>query len=160
MSNIKIVALAIALSAPATGVAQSLKDQIVGTWKTVSIYNEQGGKKTHLYGETPVGMSMYDKSGNYVTYLSKPDLPRFASGNRQKGTDAEYKAIMQGMVAGTGTYTVEGDKVTIKWTGSSFPNRVGTSETRTHKIVGDEMTVSNPSASSGGTSYAKAVRVK
>ena len=160
MKNINRIALAAALFAPVIAFGQSLKDQLVGTWKTVAIYNEQDGKKTHIYGDKPVGMSMYDKSGNYVTYLAKPDLPKFASGNRQKGTDAEYKAIMQGMVAGTGTWTTEGDTVTIKWTGSSFPNRVGTSEKRTVKIVGDEMTVTNPSASSGGTSYTKAIRVK
>ena len=160
MKNIKRIALAAALVAPVIACGQSLKDQIVGTWKTVAIYNEQDGKKTHLYGDKPMGISMYDKSGNYVAYLGKPDLPKIASGNRQKGTEAEYKAIMQGMVAGTGTWTAEGDKITIKWTGSSFPNRVGTSETRTHKIVGDEMTVTNPSASSGGTSYTKAIRLK
>lgn len=160
MKNINRIALAAALFAPVIAFGQSLKDQLVGTWKTVAIYNEQDGKKTHIYGDKPVGMSMYDKSGNYVTYLAKPDLPKFASGNRQKGTDAEYKAIMQAMVAGTGTWTAEGDTVTIKWTGSSFPNRVGTSEKRTVKIVGDELTVTNPSASSGGTSYTKAIRMK
>ena len=160
MKNIDRIALAAALFAPAIAFGQSLKDQIVGTWKTVAIYNEQDGKKTHLYTDKPIGIAMYDKSGNYVTYLSKPDLPKFASGNRQKGTDAEYKTIMQGMVAGTGTWTAEGDTITIKWTGSSFPNRVGTSEKRTVKIVGDEMTVTNPSASSGGTSYTKAIRMK
>ena len=160
MNNINRIALAVALFAPVIAFGQSLKDQLVGTWKTVAIYNEQDGKKTNIYGDKPIGMSMYDKSGNYVTYLAKPDLPKFASGNRQKGTEAEYKAIMQGMVAGTGTWTAEGDTVTIKWTGSSFPNRVGTSEKRTVKIVGDEMTVTNPSASSGGTSYTKAMRMK
>ena len=154
------IALALASSLPAAVLAQGLKDQIVGTWKTVAIYNEQDGKKAHLYTDKPVGITVFDKSGTYVSWLSKPDLPKIAAGNRLKGTDAEYKAIVQGMVAGYGTYTVEGDTVTIKWIASSYPNRVGTAEKRTYKISGDEMSSVNPTAASGGTSYTKLVRVK
>jgi hypothetical protein len=154
------VALATALSAPGIVLGQSLKEQIVGTWRTVSIYNEANGTKTHLYGEKPVGLTMFDRSGNYMAYLSKPDLPKFATANRLKGTDAEYRGIMQGIVAGFGTYTVEGDTVTIKYIASSYPNRAGTTEKRTYKISGDELTSVNPTAASGGTSYSKLVRVK
>jgi hypothetical protein len=46
---------------------------------------------------------------------------------------------MQGMIAGFGTHTVEGDTVTIKWIASSY----GTTEKRT-----------------GGTSNSKLARVK
>ena len=160
MNNISILALAVALSASGSVAAQSLKDQIVGTWKTVSIYNEQGGKKEHLYSDKPIGVTVFDKSGTYISWLSKPDLPKIAAGNRLKGTDAEYRAVMQGMVAGVGTYTVEGDTVHIKWTASSYPNRVGTTEKRTYKINGDELTSVNPTAASGGVSHSKLVRVK
>jgi hypothetical protein len=153
-------AVAAMLTAPAITSGQSLKEQIVGTWRTVSIYNESGGNKTHLYGENPQGLSMFDRSGNYISFLSKPDLPKFAAKNRLKGTDAEYRGVVQGMIAGYGTYTVEGDSVTIKWIASSYPNRAGTTEKRTYKIAGDEMTSINPSAASGGTSYSKLVRVK
>jgi len=64
------------------------------------------------------------------------------------------------MIAGFGTYTIDGDTVTIEWVASSYPNRAGTTEKRTYKIVGDEMTAVNPTASSGGTSYQKWVRAK
>lgn len=148
------------LSVPGLAFAQSLKEQIVGAWKQVSIYNEEAGVKKHVYGDKPVGLTIFDRSGYYISYLSKAQLPRFASNNRQKGTDAEYRDIMQGMIAGFGTYTVDGDTVTIKWMGSSYPNRVGTAEKRTYKIAGDELSAVNPAASSGGTSYSKLVRVK
>jgi hypothetical protein len=152
--------LAAALCAPGIVLGQSLKDQIVGTWRTASIYNEAGGAKTHLYGEKPAGLTVFDRSGNYISFLSKPDLPKFATANRLKGTDAEYRGVMQGMIAGYGTYTVEGDTVTIKWIASSYPNRVGTTEKRTYKVSGDELLSVNPSAASGGTSYSKLVRLK
>ena len=160
MNNVKILALAVALSAPGIAAAQTLKDQIVGVWKTASIYNEQGGKKEHLYTDKPVGVTVFDKSGTYISWLSKPDLPKIAAGNRLKGTDAEYREIMKGMVAGVGTYTVEGDTVHIKWLASSYPNRAGTTEKRTYKINGDEMSSVNPSAASGGVSHSKLIRVK
>ena len=153
-------ALAGLVSVPGIALGQSLKDQIVGTWRTVAIYNETGGTKMHFYGDKPVGLTMFDRSGNYMSYLSKPDLPKFAAKNRLKGTDAEYRGVVQGMIAGFGTYSVEGDTVTIKWVASSYPNRAGTTEKRTYKIAGDELTSVNPTAASGGTSYAKLVRVK
>jgi len=153
-------AIAVALAAPGIALGQSLKEQIVGAWRTVSIYNEEGGVKKHLYGDKPVGMTVFDRSGTYIAWLSKPDLPKFAANNRLKGTDAEYRGVAQGMIAGFGTYTVEGDTVTIKWVASSYPNRAGTTEKRTYKLAGDELTSVNPSAASGGTSYSKLVRVK
>ena len=154
------VALTGLLSVPGIALGQSLKEQIVGTWRTVSIYNEIGGAKTHLYGDKPAGLTMFDRSGNYMSFLAKPGLPKFAAKNRLKGTDAEYRGVMQGMISGFGTYSVEGDSVTIQWIASTYPNRAGTTEKRTYKIVGDELTSVNPTAASGGTSYAKLVRVK
>ena len=90
----------------------------------------------------------------------KEDIPKFATANRLKGTDAEYRAVVQGMIAGFGTYTVEGDTVSIKTIVSSYPNRSGTTEKRIYKLSGDELTTVNPTAASGGTAYSKYVRAK
>ena len=154
------IALAGLLSMPVVAQAQSLKEQIVGTWRLVAIYNDIGGNKMNLYGEKPMGMTMFDRSGNFVTFLSKPDLPKFAIANRLKGTDAENRAMMHGSISGYGTYTVDGDTVAVTHLASSFPNRVGTVEKRTYKIAGDELTGVNPTAASGGTSYQTLVRAK
>ena len=154
------VTLAIALSAPGVVLGQSLKEQVVGTWKLVSIYNEQDGKKTNLYGEKPLGLLMLDKSGNVISMIAQPDIPKFATANRLKGTDAENRAVVHGIIAGFGTYTIEGDTVTIKSTVSSYPNRSGTTEKRVYKISGNELTTFNPTAASGGVSYSKYVRAK
>ncbi len=68
-------ALAGLLSVPGIALGQSLKEQIVGAWQQVSIYNEEGGAKKHVYGDKPVGLTVFDRSGYYISYLSKPDLP-------------------------------------------------------------------------------------
>jgi hypothetical protein len=150
------------LSVPSTATAQGLKEQIVGTWRLVSIYNEENGVKHYNYGEKPLGMAMFDRSGNVLQFLSKPDLPKFAARNRLEGTDEENRGVVRGMIAGFGTYTVADDKgtITIKWLASSYPNRTSTTETRTYTVVGDEMTSANPTAASGGTSYTKYLRAK
>lgn len=148
------------LLAPGPALGQSLKEQIVGAWRVVSQYSEQGGVKSHNFGEKPVGLTIFDRSGYVTQMLSKPDLPKFAVPNRLKGTDQEYRAVMEGMVSGFGTYTVDGDSVTIKWEASSYPNRVGTTEKRIFKVTGDEMTSVNPAGGTGGVSHGKWVRAK
>jgi len=148
------------LSAPGIALGQPLKEQIVGAWQLISVYNEEAGVKKHLYGEKPVGLAVFDRSGYCISFLSKPDLPNFAVPNRLKGTDKEHRAVMRGIITVFGTYTIDGDTVAIKWIGSSYPNRAGTTEKRTYKVVGDEMTGVNPTASSGGTSYEKWIRAK
>ena len=148
------------LSASGIALGQSLKEQIVGAWRLVSIYNEDKGVKSNNFGDKPLGIVMFDRSGSVSQFLSKPGLPNFVVPNRLKGTDKEYRDVMQGIVAGFGTYTVDGDTVTLTWVASSYPNRVGAVEKRTYKIVGDELSGANPTASSGGISYAKYVRAK
>jgi hypothetical protein len=41
---------------------------------------------------------------------------------------------------------------TLKFEGSSFPNRVGTEQTRPFTIAGGELKITNPSTSVGGSS--------
>jgi hypothetical protein len=146
------------VSLPGISYGQSLKEQIVGTWRLVSIYNEENGVKHFNFGEKPVGMLMFDRSGNLVQFLSKSEVPKFAVANRLKGTDAENRAVMQSIIAGFGSYAVDGDTVTISWLASSYPNRTGTQEKRTYKITGNNMVATNPAASSGGTSYSNYTR--
>lgn len=152
--------VAASLLAPGLAMAQALKDQIVGTWKLQSIYNEDKSGKRHLYGDKPVGMAMFDRAGNVMTFISKPDVPKFAKANRLGGTDKEYRETMQAMVASFGTYTVEGNTVSIRWIASSYPNRAGTTEKRTYKVSGDQLSSTNPMASSGGTAHSIYVRAK
>jgi hypothetical protein len=157
------VAAAIALGgllSPGIAPGQSLKEEIVGAWRLVSVYNEAQEVKRHLLGENPVGLMHFDRSGSVSQFLAKSDLPRFTTPNRLKGTDQEYREVMQGMISGFGTYTVDGDTVTIQWIASSYPNRAGTEERRIYRIVGNEMSAVNPTASVGGTSHAKYVRAR
>ncbi len=67
---------------------------------------------------------------------------------------------MQGTLSGFGTYTIDGNTVSIAWEASSYPNRAGTTEKRIFKVTGDEMSSVNPAGGTGGVSYGKWVRAK
>jgi len=119
----------------------------------VSSTLEQDGKKTDYYGPNPVGQMMFDPNGHFSEVLTRSDLPKFASNNRQAGTPEENKAVVQGSIALFGTYTVnETDKtIILHIEGSTFPNWVGVDQKRLFKLSGDELnwTVPAPSVGSG-----------
>jgi hypothetical protein len=131
----------------------------VGTWKLVSITLEQDGKKTDFYGANPQGEITYDANGRFSIIITRSDLPKFASNNRQAGTPEENKAIVQGSLAYFGTYSVsETDKIiTTHIESGSFPNWNGADRKTSFKISGDELSttvISGPSTTIGtGTAY-------
>ena len=152
--------LAISFAVPTF--AQQAKD-LVGTWTLVSVTLEKDGKKTDMYGANPQGQLMYDADGRFSLMLVRSDVPKFASTNREAGTPEENKAAVQGSIAYFGTYSVsETDKVvTYHLEGSTFPNWRGADQKRLFKLSGDELTLSNPTPSTGsGTAFAVWRRAK
>jgi enoyl reductase-like protein len=87
---------------------------------------------------------------------------KFASNNRQNGTDAENKAVVQGALAYYGTYEVDesNKSLIMRIEYSSFPNFNGAEQRRNVKLENDELTVVNSAAASGGTSSLIWKRVK
>jgi lipocalin-like protein len=146
-------------------VAQTTTD-LVGTWTLVSITLERDGKKTDFYGPSPQGQVMYDADGRFSVIISRSDLPKFASDNREAGTAEENKAIVQGSLAYFGTYSVsETDKIiTTHVESSTFPNWNGIDRKTSFNISGDELStqvVSGPLTSIGtGTAYVVWKRAK
>jgi len=107
-SVVALVGLAISFAVPTF--AQQTND-VVGAWTLVSITLEKDGKKTDFYGPNPQGQLMYDDTGHFSVIITRSDLPKFASNNRETGTAEENKAIVQGSLACFGTYSVsETDK--------------------------------------------------
>jgi Lipocalin-like domain len=151
---LRILALAIPITSVASANAQSLKDQVTGTWMLVSAEVVQSdGTRANLFGAQPRGILVLSPDGTYVTINTRNDMPRIAAGNRDKATDEEAKAITQGTLGYYGTYTVDEQKkmLTVNVTGSTFVNQIGTKQTRIiTSITPTEMTFTNPAATSGG----------
>ena len=139
-------------------VAQTAKD-LVGAWTLVSITLEQDGKKTEFYGPNPQGQLMYDADGRFSVIITRSDLRKFASNNRETGSVEENRAVVQGSLAYFGTYSVsETDKIITSHVESgTFPNWNGIDRKTSFNISGDELSthvVSGPLTSIGtGTAY-------
>jgi hypothetical protein len=143
--------------------AQSLKDQIVGTWIAVSQYVDQNGKKLEPFGANPKGIVVYDPNGHFVLVLQRGTLPKFASNNRLAGTPDENKAIVQGSIAYFGKYSVDEKehRINLHYDGSTYPNWDGEDQVRLVETAGDELKIISPvSAVGGGTVHLLLRRAK
>jgi len=149
--------MCLALYVPKTAaVAQSksIKDQILGTWILVSnVVVHPDGTKTDQFGPNPKGVLIFAADGHFATVNLCAEIPKLASGNRRRITTEENKAIVECSLAYYGTYSVnDSDKViTVQVEGSTFANQVGTVQKRLiTSITSDQMTFTNPAATSGG----------
>ena len=148
---------------PAGAQSTSLKQQLVGTWNYVLAYNIlPNGTRIEPQGQNGKGILILDANGHFSWNLMKPDLPKFASSNRQTGTDAENRAVVQGSLAYFGTYEVDeaGKALVMHIEASSFPNFSGAQQRRGIKLENDELTVINQAGASGGTAYVSWKRAK
>src|SRR4051812_25110894 len=145
-----IVAASVSMPVPAD--AQTLKQQIVGTWVAVSQYVDQDGKKVEPFGSNPKGMVIYDAHGRFMLMLQRASLPKFASNNRMTGTAEENKAIAQGSIAYFGRYSLDekDGKINLHYDGSTYPNWDGEDQIRLIAISGDELKITSPVSAVGG----------
>jgi hypothetical protein len=159
-----LTATTMALLALPTGgaVGQTAKD-LVGTWTWVSVdLTRPDGTKYQPFGPTPKGYVIFDSNGRFAYLLSRPGRPKFAANNRDEGTAEENKASVQGVIAYSGTYSVN-DK-TLIWNieASNYPNAEGQEQKRTITLTADELRWTNPAptVAGGGTAQTVLRRVK
>jgi len=134
--------------------AAKAANPLIGTWILVSVKNEQDGKITEPYGSNPKGIYIFDRSGRYAILQFRPDIPKFVSNSRDKGTPEENKAVVLGSNCHFGKYLVnekEGS-FSVHPEAGTFPNWVGIDQKRLFSVSKDELTITNPSGSRGGTS--------
>ncbi|HEY6241956.1 MAG TPA: lipocalin-like domain-containing protein [Burkholderiales bacterium] len=152
MKIIRIALAALALALTNSAAAQSLGNQIVGTWDfVVAEVKAPDGKISYPFGQSPRGILIFTSNGRFAQ-VHVGDVPRIASNNRLTGTPEEYEAIMRGSLSVFGTYTVDEEKktVTYKIVSSSFPNWEGEAQTRTiDKLTAEEFVNTNPNVAGG-----------
>jgi hypothetical protein len=149
---VALLFLGVALQA----LAQSAKDQLVGTWMLVSIYIEgPDGSRIDPFGANPTGILIMDGNGHISVQFIGSDLPKFASNDRLDSTPEENKTVAHGILCYFGTYSVsDADRsLNIHIESSSFPNWTGSDQKRLVTLTEDEMKWINPTASSGGPGF-------
>jgi Lipocalin-like domain len=141
----------------------TLAQQIQGSWKLDSIYHEQDGKKIEPYGSNPRGSLILTPDGRFSMILMRASLPKFASNNRMKGTAEENQAVVQGSLAFYGTYAVASEKdqtVNMRIEGNTFPNSDNQDQKRVMTVKGNELSITNPTTTTGGVAYSIWKRAK
>jgi len=148
-----LLTLALSAGTAAAQPAQSLKDQIVGTWNfVVAEVTAPDGKKAFPFGETPKGILIFTGNGRFAQIHVAGEVPKIASNNRLTGTPEEYAEIMRRSLSVFGTWTVDEEKKTVTYNivSSSFPNWQGEAQTRViDKLTTEEFVNTNPSVAGG-----------
>ena len=136
--------------------AQTLKQQLVGTWTfVVTEATLPDGKKMRPFGDTPKGTLIFTEDGRFASVQVAAGIPKFASNSRVTGTAEENAAVVKGSIALFGNYTVdEATKTgTYKIESATFPNWEGAEQKRpVESISGDELRFGNPGGSIQGAS--------
>src|SRR5437588_9191593 len=99
--------LAVALAMPAgDAVGEQSAKELVGSWTLVSVAVNQDGQKIEPFGANPKGSLIFDRTGRFSVMVTRSDLAKFGSNNREAGTPEENQAVVRGSIAYFGTYTV------------------------------------------------------
>jgi len=156
ITTLAMLCVGIALTmtdALAQGTSKVDTTKLVGDWTLVSVNNTFPDAKTVQSFGPNDGIMVFGANGRFVEALARPDIPNFASNNRNTGSSDENKAVVQGSVMFFGTYTVSEDgTLTLHIERSTFPNWNGTVHTRTiTSLTADELKWHNPLATVGGT---------
>jgi hypothetical protein len=148
------VAAALTCGAISAVAAESLKQQLVGTWSVISFVNvnERTGKTTEVFGSDPKGYFMFDAADHFSINLLRPGRPKYA--RRDFPTASESKAALEGLIVMFGDYKVNESEhsISLRVIGGSFPAWDNSDQKRFIAINGNELTYRNPTpASRGGT---------
>jgi hypothetical protein len=133
---------------------------LVGTW-TLAIADETRRDGTHAepYGANPAGLLIIDTAGRYSLQIFRPDRPKFASGNKRKGTAEEYEAAVLGMSSHIGHVTLDekNDTITFRIERASYPNWEGTEQVRRYTVSGDTLSYEVPASATGDGTVPRSV---
>jgi hypothetical protein len=138
--------MCLVVSVMATGAVWSkarADESVVGSWRLVSwVEVETESKAIHVvFGDNPNGI---------ITYTSDGHMSLFITDTRRKppagprATDAEAIDLYRTMIAYSGTYSIDGNKVTYKIEVSRNQAWSGTSQQRFVQVKDNQLTIKTP----------------
>ena len=110
--------------------------RIVGTWKLVSVVYQDvaTGERTMPLGEHPIGYQVATAAGRWIAIVN-------GEGRKQPTNEAERSAALLSMIAYTGRWHVDGDKVVTRVEAAWQPVWIGTDQIRQFTFDGDDTLV-------------------
>ena len=115
------------------------KEQIIGTWKLVSVmYEDQETKTlTPVLGNHPRGSQIATRDGRWLALVTADNRP-------VPKTDEERAQALRTMISYSGRYRVEGNKVTTKVEIAWNEAWVGGEQVRFVRFEGDKLFIESP----------------
>jgi hypothetical protein len=116
-----------------------IKDQIVGAWKLLSVmYEDQQSKElTPVLGQNPKGSQIATADGRWLALVT-------AEGRKAPQTDEERAQALRSMIAYSGRYRVEDNKVITKVEIAWNESWVGGEQVRFVRFEGDKLYIESP----------------
>ena len=120
--------------------AEDAAKQLAGTWKVVSLITKfDGGDAVEPFGPNPKGRLVLTPEGQWIIILTEA--------NRGPAKNLEEKAaLLDSMLAYSGKYTTEGNRMTIRvdmsW--NEIYSGANQNQTRFFCIDGDILTIRSP----------------
>ena len=112
--------------------------QLTGTWRLVAWSTKfDGGDAVEPYGPSPKGRLVLTPERYWIIVLT-------GANRKAAGTVEEKAALLDSMIAYTGKFTVEGDKITTRVDTSSNEIYTGTNQTRFFRIEGNKLILRTP----------------
>jgi len=140
-----VVGVLLVAAVPSFAQQATTSEQIIGTWKVVSLKGATAGLVKYPLGEHPQGYVTVTPRRIWLLFVdSKRHAPALAT-----LTDAEAIAAMKTSVAWTGQYTIgkpspDGLKATIRVDAASSPALPGTERVYFMKVEGNKLTMTSP----------------
>jgi hypothetical protein len=130
-------AVLVLMTAPAN--AEDAASSIVDVWKVTGFSSKVAdtGETRRLYGTQPGGYLIYTRGGHAALIIVGDGRKAPAAANP---TDAERAELFKTFAAWSGTYKVEGGKVTVRIDASWNQSWTGTDLVRSVVIDGETMT--------------------
>jgi hypothetical protein len=137
LAALTVVAIAAVWSTAQAG------DSVVGSWRLLSWVQEDVESKAvqTVFGDNPVGVITYTSDGHMSVFIANPKR-RPAGG--PLATDAEAADLYRTMVAYSGAYSIDGNKVTHKVEVSWNQAWNGTDQQRLIEIKDNRLTIKSP----------------
>lgn len=113
--------------------------RLVGTWRLTGFRNEfqDGSPAKGAYGERPTGFVIFTAERRFMSIVE-------AEGRKTPATDEERAAAFRGLIAYTGRFRIEGDKLVIAVDASWNAGWNGTEQVRFFRFVDGLLEVTSP----------------
>jgi hypothetical protein len=143
--------------------AEPAVSPLAGTWTLVAAdVVHPDGTRGRDYGAAPKGLMLIDAAGHYSLQIFRAERPRFASGDKLTGTEAEFKEAALGSSTHFGAVSLDmtAGTITFKIDAASFPNWEGVARTSAYELKGDELSYRVPPRPNGDVAISVWRRLK